>query len=265
MRYRPGHLSAVTFVTLLAAAWLSGCSTNSSPSDLEPGEVFGYVLNAITADPIDGAAVSVDGVPTTSDSLGYYAVDNVDAGVVSVVASATGYVALTTAVAVPEGELVRRDCVLVPSTTGDEYRFVLAWGADPEDLDSYVWVPLGGGLYHQVYFGDTGSITEEPYAQLDNDETSGYGPETVTVLPEHSDLYTYAVHHFGGDGTLRTSEAILRIYQGNDLRHTVLVPDQYCEDDWWWYVCAFDAESGQFTIVNTLQDSPPLSVVRLAK
>jgi len=262
MRYRLGRLCAVTFVILLAFVWLSGCSTTSSPSNARPGDVFGYVVNAMTGGPIEDATVTVDGAATTSDSLGYYIVDDVDAGAVIVLASATGFVDLTTAVVVPDGGSVRRDCVLITSTTGDEYRFVLAWGEDPRDLDSHLWVPTGGGLYYHVYYSDEGSITEVPYAELDNDETEGYGPETVTVLTEYSDLYVYGVYHYDGDGTLRTSEAILRIYQGNDLRYTLLVPDEYCEDEWWWNVCTFNAVTGVFTIIDTLQEDPPFPTVR---
>lgn len=257
-----GRLSAVTFTLLIAFVWLSGCSTTSSPSNVDPGEVHGYVVNAMTGDPIEDANVNVDGAATTSDSLGYYIVHDVDPGAVVVVASATGFVDLTTAVEVPDGGSVRRDCVLITSTTGNEYRFVLAWGADPSDLDSHLWVPTGGGNYYHVYYNDEGSITEAPFAELDTDDTSGYGPETVTVFPEYSDLYVYGVYHYSGDGTLRTSEAILRIYQGNDLEHTLLVPDEDCEYGWWWNVCSFNAVSGQFTIVNTLQEDPPFPTVR---
>ncbi len=250
---------------LLAFVWLSGCATTTSPSGLKRGEVFGYIVDAMTGIHIEGAAVSVNGESTTSDTLGHYIVDMVNPGVVSVVASQAGYVTLTTAVEVPEGESVRRDCALITSTTGDEYRIVLSWDADPEDLDSHLWVPIGGGNYYHVYYSDEGSVTEEPFAELDNDETDGYGPETITAYPEYSGIYTYAVYDYYGDGTLATSGAILRIYQGNALLHTLLVPNQQCESGWWWYVCDFNAETGQFTIVNTLQESDPLPTLRVEK
>lgn len=264
MSFRPGRLFVVAVVMLLAFVWLSGCATTSSPSDAERGEVSGYVVDAMTGYPIETAAVSVNGEATSTDSLGYYIVDMVDPGTASVVASQIGYVTLTTAVEVSEGESVRRDCALIPSTTGNEYRIVLSWGADPRDLDSHLWVPIGGGNYTHVYYSNEGSVTEEPFAELDTDDTSGYGPETMTVYPEHSGLYTYAVYHYAGDGTLATSEAILRIYQGNDLLHTLPVPNQPCEYEWW-YVCDFNAETSEFTMINTLQESDPLPTLRVGK
>lgn len=262
MRYRLGRLSVVTFVILLAFVWLSGCGTTSSPSDAKLGEVFGYVVNAQTGYAIEGAAVSVNGDATTSDTLGYYIVDMVDPGNVSVEASAVGYVDLTMTVQLPDEGSIRRDCALITSTTGNEYRFVLAWGANPDDLDSHLWVPTGGGNYYHVYYSDEGSVTEPPFAELDTDDTNGYGPETVTVYPEYSDLYVYGVYHYGGEGTLRTSEATLRIYEGNNLIHTLSVPDQHDEEGWWWNVCSFNAVTGVFNIVNTLQADPPFPTVR---
>lgn len=259
MASRLSLLSVVIVVSLLVVAIL-GCSTSStSPSPpADPGEVFGYVLNAVTAAPIQGATVTVNGEATVTDSLGYYIVEDVDPGNVTVEASVTYFVTVSTVVEVGEGESIRQDCVLIPSTLGDEYRIVLTWGEEPRDLDSHLWVPLSGDIYAHVYFGYRGSVTSEPYAELDVDKVSGYGPETMTVLPEHSGLYTYAIYHYAGEGTLLSSDAILRIYQGNVLRHVLTVPDQTCGDHWWWNVCTFDAQSGDFTIVNTLEAYAPI-------
>ncbi|MEE8571710.1 MAG: hypothetical protein V3T20_00470 [Gemmatimonadota bacterium] len=265
VNYRLGRLSAAVVVVVLVSVWLSGCATVSSPSNAQKGEVYGYIRDAMTGIAIETAGVRVAGMETSSDSLGYYIVDMVNAGTASVVAFQTGYVTLTTTVEVPEGGSVRRDCALIPSTTGDEYRFVLAWGADPQDLDSHLWVPIGGGNYYHVYFSDKGSVNEVPYAELDNDEITGYGPETMTIYPEYSGLYTYAVYEYSGEGTLRTSGATLRIYQGDDLLYSLTVPNQPCEDQWWWNVCTFDAQSAQFTIINTLQDSAPVPTLRMEK
>lgn len=266
MTSRLSLLSAVAIISVLVVA-ISGCSTSStSPSSAaDPGEVFGYVLNALTAGPIEGATVTVDGEATVTDSLGYYIVEDVDPGNVTVEASVTDFVTVSTGVEIEEGESVRQDCVLIPSTTGGEYRIVLTWGENPSDLDSHLWVPVGDGSDYHVYYSYRGSVTSSPYAELDVDDVNGYGPETMTVLPEYSGQYTYAVYHYAGTGTFLSSEATLRIYQGNVLRHTLTVPDQTCEDRWWWNVCTFDAESGEFTIVNTLQTAAPVLTGRMVK
>jgi hypothetical protein len=239
---------------------LSGCATTSSnPSSpqADPGEVYGYVLHALTGSPLVGATVTVEGVLTTTDDQGYYFVDDVGPGDVTVQASFTDFVTLSEDVPVGEGESVRKDCVLIPTTAGGEYRFVLTWGANPSDLDSHLWVPIEGYPHTHIYYSNRGSVTSEPYAELDVDDVTGYGPETITVLPEHEGLYTYAVYHFSGTGTLQSSQATVRIYQGNTLRYTFTAPDEPCEDNWWWHVCSFDAQSGEFTIVDGLNAYAP--------
>jgi len=265
MTVRTMFLAIVVAACGLSAA-ITGCSSSSSgPSPQDPGEVYGYVLDGLTAQPIEGATVTVDGEATTTDSLGYYIVDDVDPGDVTVEAVENGYLTLSTTVDVDEDESVRHDCVLVPATTGGEYRFVLTWNANPRDLDSHLWIPIGGRDYGHVYYGSRGSTVSEPYAELDTDEQSGYGPETMTVLPEHAGEYLYAVHHFTGTGTIATSGAVLRIYQGNVLRYTLGVPDEACNDNWWWNVCSFNAETGAFTLVDELQAAAPVTWRQSAK
>jgi hypothetical protein len=265
------HRAVMLVVTVLAVAGLSvmsGCSTTSSnPSSpsTDPGTVYGYVTHALTATPIENATVVVDGESTTTDASGYYIVEGVDPGTVTVEASLTDYVTLQEEVQVGEGESVRQDCVLLPSTAGNEYRIVLTWGENPSDLDSHLWVPVDGETHTHVYYSNRGSTTTEPYAALDVDDVSGYGPETITVLPEHEGQYTYAVYHFSGTGTLQSSQATVRIYQGNTLRYTLTAPDETCGEHWWWYVCSFNAQSGSFTIANSLEAYAPTVTGEMVK
>lgn len=266
MTRRIGLFSVVAVISALVIV-ISGCATSStSPSPAaDPGEVFGYVLNALTGLPIEGAAVTVDGVGTLTSETGYYIVQNVDPGTVNVVAAISAFVTVSTTVQVDEGGSTRQDCVLIPTTEGDEYRIVLTWGSDPADLDSHVWVPIDEGITAHVYFGYRGSSTSEPYAELDVDDVTGYGPETITVFPEHAGTYTYSVYHFSGTGTLQSSDAVVRIYQGNNLRYTLTAPDEPCSANWWWNVCTFNAQAGTFTISNTLGAYSPFGGEPMAK
>lgn len=263
---RLGLLCLVAVVSAVALV-ISGCSSSGTgPSAAaEPGDVFGYVMNAMSASPIEGATVVVEGESTVTDTLGYYIVEDVGPGSVTVEASITDFVTVSSVVDVGDGESVRQDCALIPTTTGDEYRIVLSWGEDPSDLDSHLWVPLGGTTYAHVYYGYRGSAVDEPYAELDVDDVTGYGPETVTVFPRHEGEYVYSVYHYSGLGTLRSSNAVVRIYQGNTLRYTLDVADETCGDNWWWNVCTFDAQSGDFTIVDALDSDPPIVTSREAK
>lgn len=99
--------------------------------------------------------------------------------------------------------------------TGGEARVVLTWGANPSDLDSH----LVHGSDHVFY-----SNPDAPGINLDVDDITSYGPETVTVdSVDTGSSYGYYVHHFSGDGTLATSSATVKLYYGGTMR-TYYVP-----------------------------------------
>ena len=60
-------------------------------------------------------------------------------------------------------------------------RLTLTWGENPRDLDSHLWTPSIEGSPYHVYFGSKGSENSRPYAQLDVDDVSSYGPENITI------------------------------------------------------------------------------------
>jgi hypothetical protein len=225
--------------------------------------LYGVVRDATTGEGLADASVSVNGAPTTSDAIGNWSVSGVIPGDnVLITAMANGYQPFALTLAVGSGANVEQDLVLVPAAVyGDQYRFVLTWGENPSDLDSHLWVPQGQNHYH-VAFWDKGSLTGEPYAELDVDDVFSFGPETVTLLPEHEGEYVYAVHEWTGDGTLATSAARVQLYAGNTLVRVLDVPQESCGENWWWYVGDLNAETGEFTVVDRLQADPPLEYWR---
>ncbi len=81
------------------------------------GDIEGYVSDDI-GDLIAGATVQVaGGTAATTDSDGYYLLENVAAGTRDVTASADGYGAVTHAVEVVDGETVQQDFALAPIPT----------------------------------------------------------------------------------------------------------------------------------------------------
>jgi uncharacterized protein YfaP (DUF2135 family) len=233
-----------------------GCVTTEDLASIQ-----GVVRDATTGQGIADVSVAVNGVPNPSDVSGAYTATDVTPGEhVLVTASASGYQPYSAVVSLAPGEDREQDIVLVPTAEhANQYRFVLTWGQNPQDLDSHLWVPLGGGNYEHVAFWDHGSLTASPYAELDVDDVSSYGPETITLLPNYPGNYVYAVHEWYGEGNLATSGAVVQLYAGNDLRYVVNVPTGTCGEGWWWYVGELNAETGQFTLVNELHEAPPLS------
>ncbi len=142
------------------------------------------------------------------------------------------------------------------------YSFVLTWGEDPRDLDAHLWVPTSETGHTHVYYGNHGSLTAPPYAELGDDDMYSYGPETITLLPSYSGDYEYAVKEYTGSGTLATSEAVVKVYVGQQLIQTLHVPTGSCEDGWWWHVVRLDAQGGQLEIINELHSYAPVSTGR---
>lgn len=92
-------------------------------------------------------------------------------------------------------------------------QFMLTWGERPSDLDSHLTGPdlAGGSTRYHVYYGSKGSLTAAPYAFLDTDDTTSYGPEVVTLTRVGTGTYRYAIHNFSGQasGTLESSQAVI--------------------------------------------------------
>lgn len=113
-------------------------------------------------------------------------------------------------------------------------KIILRWGANPVDLDSHLTGPpsQGGERFH-IYYGERNYFKDGTYtgltlgdrgrlsANLDYDDTTSYGPETVTIrnlVP--GDYYFYVNDYTNGGST--NSNALSR--SGGSV--TVLKPGQ---------------------------------------
>lgn len=127
-------------------------------------------------------------------------------------------VAPDTAAACGDADCFALEAPLVVATP--EFQATLEWGEAPSDLDSQFTGPCDPDdasctdRFH-VYYGDQGSLAAAPWAFLDTDDTSSFGPEVVTMSRCFPGTYRYAVHNFSGAPDISTSEA----------RVTILLPD----------------------------------------
>lgn len=115
------------------------------------------------------------------------------------------------------------------------YRIELTWGATPSDLDTYLsYYENGRRLMYVNYMNKTGYINGQKVAELDVDDTTGYGPETITMevdakLLEDGGMFRYSIQNytdrFSTDtNALSMSDAVVRVYKGGDLITTYFVP-----------------------------------------
>jgi hypothetical protein len=179
------------------------------------GTVSGQVVNALTGDPIAGASLTAGGASTTSDAGGMFTLTGVATGAQTLIGNAAGFAQSSTAIAVLAGATTDLQVALVPSSAADLITIVMAWGEEPTDLDLHMSGPDGaGGRFHAYFFNEN----PVPHAFLDLDDTSSFGPETVTIRPEGGDFvpgeYRIWVHNFDGSPGFDESDARLTVTAG---------------------------------------------------
>jgi len=208
-------------------------SEESIPVTISPpyGAIKGQVVDATTDDPIAGASVSLSPTDcsTTTDSDGCFIFSDLLADTYTVSAQADGFTTSTRTVSCEAGETA--ELVLALSPAG-EWRIVLTWGADPEDLDSHLWTPDGEHIWYGL---QEGSPDRGHNADLDVDHTDGFGPETVTITHLVDGTYVYAVKNYTGEGNLAHSEAQVEVFSptGESAVRTFSQPPCGTGERWW--------------------------------
>lgn len=88
-------------------------------------------------------------------------------------------------------------------------QITLTWEQDPRDLDSHLTARLNDNTTFHVYYPSSsrGSLVNAPYANLDTDDTTSYGPEVTSISRLRQGTYRYSVRHYTGTGTIETSGA----------------------------------------------------------
>jgi hypothetical protein len=254
------------------------------PVAVASGTITGTITNAQNNSAISGVLVYISGSPAisaTTDNNGDYTLNYVDTGSVTVVAGKTGYTSATKATTVADATTTSNiDLALVQNSYAtSKYIITLEWagggGIVPEDLDIHLYAPDvtddGGSPYDECAFSDgvvgattchikynkkgdnDGTLDNQPFAGLDNDEKFGYGPETLAIwnngsgTPKSNKTYTLSINNYSSDPNgdndntvLTDSAAIVKVYEGDSsgsitLLETVTVPTTGTGD--WWHVC----------------------------
>lgn len=219
--------------------------------------IKGKVINAITGEPIEGAEVklrkgwdnksgkyvsTLKGI-VKSDCTDEYGDFLIDAamGAYTVEISKDGYIDGFYNVVANNKEGMTFS--LSPVLDDNEYRVVLTWGDIPNDLDSHLFCynEYDQELFHVYWASAIGYYNGEIVASLDVDDTSSYGPETVTItfdasMVENGGEIRYCVHNYsrGSLDELSASGATVRVYKGNSLEKTFHVTQN--QEAYVWHV-----------------------------
>lgn len=118
------------------------------------------------------------------------------------------------------------DIAMSEVLNGDEYRVVLTWGEYPSDLDSHLKFEENGNDYHVYFSKKKAVINGNTVAELDVDDTTSYGPETVTFTMKAGINYHYYVYNYsGGDDKLAASGAKITVFKGDSQIAQYEVPE----------------------------------------
>lgn len=236
-------------------------------AESEIGTASGMINNALTGSGVGGVSLSIRKgwnnteygevvSSTVTDSNGNYSV-TLPLGNYTMVAEKSGYITGTVNIIVQSGTTGSQNGTITPIISGDNFRIVLTWGQNPRDLDSHVVGTLSNGNAFHVYYNLKSQYDGDvEVCNLDVDDTTSYGPETITLNATTSNPYYYYIYRYAGSGTVATSEAKIKVYQGENLVATFNVPNDQGSGDYW---NVFAIVNGELVIKNTITSNADVS------
>jgi hypothetical protein len=238
-------------------------TVNLVPAGASNGTLSGTVRDATTNTVISGASVelreggfNVTGSPittATTTAAGAYSFPALAAGTYTVRAVKSGFSDGAVTATVSQAAQDAPVLFLSPVGTNVAWRVVLSWGASPTDLDSHLTGPVpGSDTRFHVYFSSKGSVTASPFARLDVDVTTGFGPETITMSQQFPGVYRYYVYQWSSGGSIPQSGARVDVYQGNTLVRQFFPPQGSGR-----YWSVFEINGTTLTSINTLGTTAP--------
>lgn len=191
--------------------------------------ISGQIINSQTGEGLSGAEVtfSADGDTTrveadlvvVTDELGFYIIDGAPVGVfIQVVRNEGFFPQVVENVNVTDGENELNPVTAVEGVVEGALRIVLTWGRNPDDLDSHLTGPSSSGRFH-CYFSARRPVAA---VNLDVDDVTSFGPETITINEFTTGTYRYSVHNYSnnsqsGSGGIANSPARIEVYGSGGL------------------------------------------------
>lgn len=178
-------------------AQVARTGTWSVNSPYETIRVMGCVVDQDNAR-VAGVPVSADGIDytgtttITSDSSGNFSLAMKKAALAVLTAKSGGRTSNSISVGPSASDVDLSSACMVLTDKPQNVTFKLTWGESPRDLDGHLWLPNGD---HVFYFLK-GSLTARPWANLDVDDTTSFGPEIITLRRLMVGTYTYIVNNF---------------------------------------------------------------------
>jgi len=197
------------------------CWTSLELAELADKELNGKTLfsvkDAVSCKPLSGVDLTLGKFHFTSDKNGVIALptppSTLDA-TLPILLSKSGYIPSKESVVVSFGSYWSNRFLMTKELPLQSARFVLSWGASPQDLDLH----LKTQKYH-ISFRNTKNIAHK--VALDRDARKGYGPETITLEKlNKNEKYRVIVNRYSRKGNI-DEQTQVRVYINNKLDRLV--------------------------------------------
>ncbi len=198
------------------------------------GDITGQIRDAVNGEILDGTRVGItDGWNaspddeeifwTETDEEGRFLFPDLPVGYYTLFAQREDYLLDSENVVASSKYQADWTMTISPELGENEaLRIVLTWGSIPDDLDSHLVVDGDSSFFYtdkDVYFGSMSAYNAngDMLAMLDVDDTTQYGPETVTIYELEGHSFTYMVYDFSSGGSssrsrLAQSGATVTVY-----------------------------------------------------
>lgn len=268
-----GYVSTTLSTTLPANSTVQADAVLFARNQPGNGTMTGRITNALTGQGLAGASLQFrSGVgattgtvvgTTSTDASGNFSMA-LPSGTYTATVSMTGFVTSSFAcVAVGGSTIANQNSSITPNLTGSDIRIVLTWGASPSDLDSHLTGPIAGSSSRFHVYWANPRVTQ---ANLDVDDTSSFGPETITIAQISAGTFRYSVHDYSnGSSSTSTvmsnsSGAQVRVFSGSTQIATFNVPTGRTGN--LWTVFEMDGNSRAITSINSISNVSSDSAVQ---
>jgi hypothetical protein len=201
------------------------------------------LFDALTGDPVEGANIMFETIGTfTSDSAGRVMFPRQPDGLLKAIFKKKGYISAIVDIDVAAETILRNRYFVSPVMNIEQFRVVLTWDQQPEDLDAHF---IKDNSYHISYRNTR--VLNDGSGQLDRDDMDGFGPETITVEQLNAESgYVFFVKNYSAEinpsaPPLSSSKATVWVFGNNKLLNTFYIPTNHTGNTWQ----VFKIEQGQ--------------------
>ena len=236
------------------------------------GSAGGRITNAIDGNALEGVEIRLRNdwnnrageyvrdflVRTNSD--GQYSISEIPVGYYTVEATKEGfYTDYFNIIVHSTDPQYDQNFSISPILPENQIRIVLRWDEYPYDIDSHLIGNKPDGSEFNVFYSNMKySWDGIEKANLDVDDTSSYGPETITILDTIDDGWIYAVHDYSNrsnsnSDALSYSGAYATVFAGGRQMASFHVPVGQTGTYW----TVFEYVNGEIRSINTVNNTVP--------